>query len=132
MTTKVPPATGKPRPAVKAATKDVGLKAVSDAQTPEPAKTEAPETSTAEISKPETSKPEAPEISKKELLERVVDESGMKRSDVRQVLDATLRVLGTAIGEGATIAAAPLGKIKVTRSKETPNGKLAVCRVKLK
>ncbi len=71
-------------------------------------------------------------LSKKELLNRIAAECDMKRSDVRMALDATMKVLRQAILEGEDIAAAPLGKIKIARTKDTPNGKLAILRVKLK
>ncbi|MEP5762883.1 MAG: HU family DNA-binding protein [Litoreibacter sp.] len=72
------------------------------------------------------------EVSKKELIERVAERMGAKKSDARLSLDTVLSVLGDALAEGANISAAPLGKIKVTRSKETANGTMVVCRVKLK
>ena len=75
---------------------------------------------------------DAPELSKKDLIERLVRDTGMKKGDARRSLDAVLSVLNGAISEGYNLSAAPLGKVKITRSKETANGKLAVCRVKLK
>ena len=72
------------------------------------------------------------EVSKKELIERVAERMGTKKSDARLSLDTVLSVLGDALANGADISAAPLGKIKVTRSKETANGTMVVCRVKLK
>ncbi len=72
------------------------------------------------------------ELSKRQLLDRIVTESGMKKGDARTVLDAVLSGLRDAIADGHDIAASPLGKIKLVRKKETPNGELAVLRVKLK
>ncbi|WP_298290768.1 HU family DNA-binding protein [uncultured Litoreibacter sp.] len=72
------------------------------------------------------------ELSKKELVERMVLESGMKKGDARRALEAVLGVVRSAIIEGKDISAAPLGKIKIARKKQTPNGELAVLRVKLK
>ncbi|MDA8747344.1 HU family DNA-binding protein [Litoreibacter sp.] len=74
----------------------------------------------------------ASEINKRELVERVTAQSGMKKGDARRAVDAVLTALGSAIAEGKDIAAAPLGKIKIVRKKQTPNGELAVLRVKLK
>lgn len=72
------------------------------------------------------------EMSKKELLERLVTESGMKKGDARRALEATLSVLASAIGTHDSISAAPLGKLKIVRKKDTPNGELVVMRLKLK
>ena len=72
------------------------------------------------------------ELSKKDLLERLVTESGMKKGEARNALNALLNVLHGALSEGKSISAAPLGKIKLTRRKQTPNGELAVLRVKLR
>lgn len=72
------------------------------------------------------------ELSKSDLVDRLMRQSDMKKGDARRALDATLLVLHEAISEGADISAAPLGKIKVARQKETNNGTLAVCRIKLK
>lgn len=75
---------------------------------------------------------ERPDIPKKELVQRMVDETGMKAGEARRALDAVLSVLASGLREGADISAAPLGKIKIIRSKETANGDLVVCRIKLK
>lgn len=72
------------------------------------------------------------ELKKKELIDRITAKSGMKRGEVRTTLDATLTVLRQALREGCDLSMAPLGKLKIAREKETPNGKLVVCRVKLK
>jgi len=72
------------------------------------------------------------ELGKKELLEKVVAESGLKKGDARTALNAMLKVLHGALAEGKDISAAPLGKLRIARKKQTPNGELAVLRVKLK
>lgn len=75
---------------------------------------------------------DALEISKKELIERLVENADMKKGEARRALDAVLSVLNGALAEGANISAAPLGKIKIARTKDTATGQLVVCRVKLK
>lgn len=72
------------------------------------------------------------ELGKKELLEKIVAESGLKKGDARIALNAMLKVLHGALSEGKDISAAPLGKLRIARKKQTPNGELAVLRVKLK
>ncbi len=72
------------------------------------------------------------ELSKRQLLDRIVTESGMKKGDARTALDAVLAGLRNALADGHDISAAPLGKVRLVRKKDTPNGELAVLRVKLK
>lgn len=86
-------------------------------------------TKSVEMAKPD---PERVEISKKELIERLVRDTDMKKGDARRALDSVLGVLREALAEGSDIAAAPLGKIKIARTKDTATGQLVVCRVKLK
>jgi len=49
------------------------------------------------------------ELTKRQLLDRIVTESGMKKGDARTVLDAVLSGLRDAIADGHDIAASPLG-----------------------
>jgi len=96
------------------------------------AKSSAEKAKLATFSSNRAPEPEPREIPKKELVQRMMDETGMKAGDARRALDATLKVLADGLREGANISAAPLGKIRITRSKETANGDLVVCRIKLK
>ena len=75
---------------------------------------------------------DAPELTKKEMVARMVAQSGMKKGDARRGLEATMAALSDALREGNNLSLAPLGKIKIARSKDTPNGRLVVLRVKLK
>ena len=73
-----------------------------------------------------------PELTKKEMVERMVAQSGMKKGDARRALEATMAAMAEALREGNDLSLAPLGKIKIARTKDTPNGKMVVLRVKLK
>lgn len=75
---------------------------------------------------------ELPDMAKKELVRRMVEETGMKTGEARRALDASLSVLGGALREGVNVSAAPMGKIRIMRQKRTPNGELVICRIKLK
>lgn len=72
------------------------------------------------------------ELEKKDLIDRIAEESGMKKGEVRTALDATLIVLRQALQDGSNLSIAPLGKLKIAREKQTPNGKLVVAKIKLK
>lgn len=107
------------------------LRTSTKAVSKRPAKTQ--KTAAASIEpKADAVEPEALELSKKELVERMVEQTGMKTGEARRALDATLTVLASGLREGANLAAAPLGKIRIMRQKETANGDLVICRIKLK
>lgn len=88
----------------------------------------------------ETSAPPAPEdaalmatkdpLRKKELVERVVARSGLKAQDARPVIEAVLAELGETMAEGRGLVLPPLGRVKITREKKLPNGRLIVVRVR--
>ena len=92
------------------------------------AKTEKPK----QVADKATGAVETANLSKKELIGRVMEHAGMKKGEARRAVDATMAVLGQALGEGKNIAAAPLGKMSIARQKDTANGKLVVVRIKLK
>ncbi len=75
---------------------------------------------------------EAPDMAKKELVRRMVEQTGMKTGEARRALDASLSVLGDALRDGFNVSAAPMGKVRIMRQKKTPNGDLVICRIKLK
>jgi len=72
----------------------------------------------------------APALRKKELIERIVQTSGMKRRDVKPVVEATLSVMGQALTSGESLNIQPLGRIVVNRRKELANGEVLVTRIR--
>ncbi|MFV2052524.1 HU family DNA-binding protein [Aliiroseovarius sp. YM-037] len=72
----------------------------------------------------------APVIKKKDLIDQVVERSGIKKKDAKPVIEAMLAVLGEAINRGDELNLRPLGKVKVTRRKEAPNADVMVCKVR--
>lgn len=69
------------------------------------------------------------QLKKKEFLERVVDRSGMRKSDAKTVMEATLAILGEALAAGEEVNVPPFGKAKVNREKDTPRGKAYALRL---
>ena len=65
----------------------------------------------------------------KELVETVVDRTGQRKGEVRTAIQAALAVLGDALAEGKDVNLPPLGKLKVTRAKETPRGQAMVVKL---
>ncbi|MEP1767592.1 MAG: HU family DNA-binding protein [Sulfitobacter sp.] len=72
------------------------------------------------------------ELRKKELFELVVERSGMKKKDVKPVVEAMLAVLGDAWAEQREMNLPPLGKIKVQRGKELSDGRVVVLKLRQK
>ena len=73
---------------------------------------------------------EVPVLRKKELIERVVARSGVKKKDAKPTIEAMLAVLGEALAAGEELNLQPLGKVMVKKTKELPNAKMMVCRIR--
>lgn len=86
----------------------------------------APETAPTEAAAPAA----PPALRKKELIERIVQTSGMKRRDVKPVVEATLAVVGQALASGESLNIQPLGRIVVNRRKELVNGEVLITRIR--
>lgn len=112
-TTKAKVATTAKKPSVKAA-----------ASTPAVA---TPEATVVEALKPVVSG--AP-VKKPELIERVMAETGMKKKDVKPVVEAMLTVLGQALSNNEELAIPPLGKVRVNRMKDLANSKIINIKVR--
>lgn len=66
----------------------------------------------------------------KELLDRVVARSGVKKKDAKPVVDALLLELGDSLGRGEGFVLPPLGRAKLGRTKEGSNGDMLVVKLK--
>ena len=80
----------------------------------------------------ETVKPvlaDAP-IKKPELIERVMAETGMKKKDVKPVVEAMLAVLGRALTGGEDLTVPPLGKLMIKRTKEAANATIVTVKLR--
>lgn len=71
-----------------------------------------------------------PMMRKPELVDAVVAKSGMKKKDVKPIVEATLAVLGSALQDARELNLEPMGKVKVTRAKDRTKGKLLVARIR--
>ena len=71
-----------------------------------------------------------PEMKKKELIDAVVSRSGIKKKDAKPVVEAMLAVLGEALADSRELNLKPFGKVKVNRTKEVPNGKVIIAKVR--
>jgi hypothetical protein len=72
----------------------------------------------------------AGELKKKELIDLVVARSGGKKRDVKPAVEACLAVLGEMLAEGRDLNLPPMGKLKVTRTKQADNARILVARIR--
>ena len=71
-----------------------------------------------------------PMMRKKELVDLVVERSGIKKKDAKPVVEAMLAVLGEAITDSRELNLHPMGKLKVKRVKQLPNGRVMVTKIR--
>ncbi|MBR9844470.1 MAG: DNA-binding protein [Rhodobacteraceae bacterium] len=71
-----------------------------------------------------------PEMKKKELIDMVVERSGIKKRYAKPTIEAALAVLGEALDEGRELNLRPFGKMKVQRAKDVANGKVMMVRLR--
>lgn len=69
-------------------------------------------------------------LKKKELIDRVMAVTGGKKKDVKEVVEATLSVLGAALQSGEGLNLPPFGKARIAKSKG--EGTSAAMTVKLR
>ncbi|KPP84842.1 MAG: DNA-binding protein HU-alpha [Rhodobacteraceae bacterium HLUCCA08] len=71
-----------------------------------------------------------PVLKKPELVDRIVAESGLKKKDVKPVLEAMLTVLGKALANGEELNLPPLGKVKVNNQKDMAKARVLNLRLR--
>lgn len=69
-------------------------------------------------------------IKKPELIDRVMAETGMKKKDVKPVVEAMLTVLGKALTSGEELTVPPLGKLMIKRTKEAANATIVTIKLR--
>ncbi len=69
-------------------------------------------------------------MKKPELIERVMAETGMKKKDVKPVVEAMLTVLGKALTNGEELTVPPLGKLMIKRTKEAANATIVTIKLR--
>jgi nucleoid DNA-binding protein len=67
---------------------------------------------------------------KKELIDLVVERSGIKKKDAKPTIEAVLAILGEAIASGRELNLQPFGKLRINRSEEKSNGRVIVCKLR--
>ena len=62
-------------------------------------------------------------LKKKDLIDSVVQITGAKKKTARDIVEATLKVLGDALSKGDMLNLPPFGKAKVSRPQDAGSGK---------
>lgn len=104
-------------------------------------KTSSATTSAAEAEVKETEVADAPEfqsdieeptefLRKRDLIERAVERSGLKKRDVKPAVEAALAVMAESLEAGEGLNLPPFGKLKVTKRKELEKGEVLVARIR--
>ncbi len=123
--TKTPKTTATPKKAAAKKTTAKPAKATASKVAAKPAA--APKATVVETVKPKVA---AAPVKKPELIERVMSETGMKKKDVKPVVEAMLHVLGRALVQGEELIVPPLGKVMVKNSKDLANATVMNIKVR--
>ncbi|SPJ22924.1 HU family DNA-binding protein [Palleronia abyssalis] len=70
------------------------------------------------------------EVKKPELIDRVVAVSGMKKKDVKPVVEAMLTVLGQSLTEEEQLNLQPFGRVRVVKKKDLANGQALTLKLR--
>lgn len=124
---KTAPTKAKTSP-LKASVSQSTLATASAAPRPaKPAATSAPESVVVDETKPHSV---APELKKKELIDLVTERADVRKKYAKPVVEAMIDILGEAIAEGRELNLQPFGKIKLQRTKDTPNARITVAKIR--
>lgn len=97
---------------------------------PKPAKPAATSTPDPAVVNEATPQTAAPELKKKELVDLVTERSDVRKKYAKPVVEAMIDILGEAIAEGRELNLQPFGKIKQQRTKDTPNARITVAKIR--
>lgn len=118
----VTPKSGTPKTATPKVAREKPAKAVVAAP--------AAVTDAADTAEPDGKAPVA-HLKKKELVARVVAAlDGKKKGNVKDIVEATLATLGSAIQSGESLNLPPFGKVRVTRQKGSGTDAMATLRIR--
>jgi len=70
------------------------------------------------------------ELKRRELIEMVVESSGVKKKFAKPVVEAMLATLGASLADGRSLNLPPLGKLRINRTVEKENSRIIVCKVR--
>ncbi|SEM82030.1 HU family DNA-binding protein [Palleronia pelagia] len=97
---------------------------------PKPELASVPEAPPPSLVKPAQKVADGPEIKKKDLLERVAAQAGVKKPEAKPIVEAMLAVMGQALSDGEQLNLQPFGKVKVQKKKDLPNGQALTLKLR--
>ena len=71
-----------------------------------------------------------PELKKPELINTIVERTGMKKKYVKPVVEAMLGVLGETLAKGQEMNLQPFGRVKVNNTKELAKAQVHSVRIR--
>ena len=69
-------------------------------------------------------------LQKRQLLAQVARRTGLRNSEVKAVVEATLAELDEAIAAGMTLALPPLGRARISRRNDRSGGEVITLRLR--
>lgn len=132
-TAKTTTPASKPTTARATATKTTPAKPTTKPATPAKAaaataaKSTTPLPKVVKVSEPVVS---APDMKKKELVDLVVERSGIKKKDAKPVAEAMLAILGETLADGRELNLPPLGKVRINRTEDKVGYRVIVCKLR--
>lgn len=120
-----------PKTTSRAAPKpDKGMQAVAGGSVPRGAAVPAAPAVTPSVVLETGPSASAPILRKKELFETVTTRSGLKKKDVKPVVEAMLSVLGDAVAEGRDLNLPPFAKLRIQKVKQASGARVTVARLR--
>jgi len=69
-------------------------------------------------------------LRKKELIEAVITSTGMKRGDVKKIVEAALVEMGRALQDSRDLNLQPFGNVKINRERKLDEGRVLATRIR--
>jgi DNA-binding protein len=69
-------------------------------------------------------------LRKKDMLQRLAERTGMRKNQIKPVMEAVLAELGDALIKGESLNLPPLGKLSVNRSIAQENADVVICKLR--
>lgn len=76
--------------------------------------------------------PAAPTLRKRDLIDLVATQTGLKKRHARAATEALLAAMGDAVERGEAMALEPFGRMRVARVAEREGGQTLTCKLRRK
>ena len=110
--------------------KSSSAKPAAEASAAKPAEAPAARPAGAVVTEAATSVVLGTVMGKKELIDSVVAQSGLKKKTVKPVVETMLAVLGEALQQNRELNLQPFGRLKVRKERNLQNGRMVVAKIR--